>query len=68
MVASNGKFLGADLGDNYPRGIRLLEFDGTAKESKVVYNVKTKHCTVLPCYLPEGDAKVYSEISNDAIT
>ena len=62
---TNNRFLGADLGDNYPRGINLFEFsENEPKETKVVYTFKTKHCDD-----PEGSClgrnpPVYEEISS----
>jgi len=38
-----GDFIAVDLGDNYPRGIHLHQFDSTSKTSRVVYTVKTAH-------------------------
>ena len=40
-----GKFIGVDLGDNYPRGINLHSFDEKEKVSRVVYTFKTAHST-----------------------
>lgn len=60
-VGGNGKFIGADLGDNYPRGINLQEFDKSTKQSKVVYTFKTQHCSSAPCY---GISAEYTEISD----
>jgi len=45
-VASDGSFLGMDLGDNYPRGVNLWRFDASSKTPQfVVYAFKTKHGT-----------------------
>ena len=62
-TSKNGKtFLGADMGDNYPRGINLFSFSkGTRKRSKVAYTFKTKHCTDGKCY--GKNVKLYKEIS-----
>lgn len=38
-----GAFFGADLGDNYPRGVHLVRFDHAAKRSRVVFTFKTLH-------------------------
>lgn len=48
MVASDGTFLGMDLGDNFPRGIHVWRFDANTnwfREKFNVYNFKTKHAT-----------------------
>lgn len=42
-VDSCGRFLGMDLGDNYPRGLHLHRFDGEKRHSRVVYTFKTAH-------------------------
>ena len=66
-TGSNGKFVGADMGDNYPRGINLFDFSKSDyKKSKVVYTFKTKHCTKFPCY--GKNPAVYKEISTDKQT
>ncbi len=43
MVNSAGKFIGIDLGDNYPRGVNLHRFDESKRQSRVVYTFKTRH-------------------------
>ncbi len=43
MVNKSGKFVGIDLGDNYPRGINLHRFDESSRLSRVVYTFKTRH-------------------------
>lgn len=57
------KFIGIDLGDNYPRGINLHRFDENRIDSRVVYTFKTKHGDV-----PANPAKKvfpeYYEISS----
>ena len=63
-VGKGGKFLGGDMGDNYPRGINIFDFskdEGT--RGKVVYTFKTKHCTAKDgiCYGKKRDE--YTEIS-----
>jgi len=63
-VGSNGKFLGADLGDNYPRGINLHEFDANKKRNKVVYEFKTKH---RPDGKSSNDNEVYTELAHNAV-
>jgi hypothetical protein len=40
---SEGRFLGIDLGDAYPRGIHLHRFDAEKRDSSVVYSFKTYH-------------------------
>ncbi len=42
-VDSAGRFVGVDLGDNYPRGVHLHRFDAEGRTSRVVYTFKTKH-------------------------
>lgn len=42
-VDSQGRFLGMDLGDNYPRGLHLHHFDADKRASRVVYTFKTAH-------------------------
>ena len=66
-VAKDGKFLGADIGDNFPRGIVVYEFSKTSKKKgKVVYSMKTAHCSerfaVDGCHGMKG-VKEYTEIS-----
>ncbi|MEY3220334.1 MAG: hypothetical protein RIT27_1691 [Pseudomonadota bacterium] len=59
---SNGQFLGIDVGDNYPRGVHLHEFDDTAIKSRVVYTFKTAHGTT--SQNPAGKSfPEYTEIS-----
>ena len=66
-VSEKGKFLGADLGDNFPRGINLFEFSkASSKRSKLAYHFKTRHCTKGNCFgenIPE-----YKEISTPTET
>ena len=49
LTTSDSGFIGADLGDNYPRGVHFHEFKSNAetviKSSKVVYTFKTAHGT-----------------------
>lgn len=49
LTTSNKGFIGADLGDNYPRGVHFHEFkskeETVIKSSKVVYTFKTEHGT-----------------------
>ena len=76
-VGKSGKFLGADLGDNSPRGLNLHEFgyDKTndkgekqySMKSKVVFAYKTRHCDSHPCVKGHVDP-VYKEISSDEKT
>ena len=68
-VGENGKFVGADIGDNFPRGINLMQFSKTSKkQSRVVYTFKTKHCTSDGgiCYGKKRDK--YTEISTGSKT
>lgn len=59
---ANGQFLGIDLGDNYPRGIHLHKFTGTAKSSQVISSFKTAHGTTAQS--PDGTTyPVYTAIS-----
>ena len=49
LTTSDSGFIGADLGDNYPRGVHFHEFkskeETVVKSSKVVYTFKTGHGT-----------------------
>jgi len=63
QVGANGKFFGADLGDNFPRGINIQEFDSEKKKSKLVYRFKTRHATK-----PTYTSAVYEEISTNEKT
>ena len=68
-VGKDGKFLGADLGDNFPRGINLLSFSKTSKkQSKVVYTFKTGHCAAKDGVCYGKKREVYKEISTDTKT
>lgn len=71
---SAGKFLGIDLGDNYPRGVHLHRFDEAGREGKIVYTFKTEHGTSArspagrsyPVYAEiSGGGKTYYQWSND---
>ena len=72
LTTSNNGFIGADLGDNYPRGVHFHEFkskeETVIKSSRVVYTFKTSHgtgprySTGMPTY-PK-----YSEISKSGKT
>lgn len=42
-IAQDSRFLGVDLGDNYPRGVNLHRFDSKKLLSRVVHTYKTKH-------------------------
>jgi len=42
-VDAAGKFVGIDLGDNYPRGVHLHRFSDAGRRSAVVYTFKTRH-------------------------
>lgn len=42
-VRSDGKFMGMDLGDNYPRGINCWNFDEKDISMRLVYTFKTLH-------------------------
>ena len=71
-VSEDGtKFIGADLGDGFPRGINLWEFSKSGPvRGKDVYASKVKHCTDGKCageytgYIPT----VYEEVSTGART
>ncbi len=64
---SEGKFLGIDLGDNYPRGVHLHRFDDNSRSSRVVYTFKTEHGTAARS--PAGrNYPVYKEISTNGKT
>ncbi|HNM06399.1 MAG TPA: hypothetical protein PKK05_25995, partial [Leptospiraceae bacterium] len=71
---SEGKFLGIDLGDNYPRGVHLHRFDEKSRSSRVVYTFKTEHGDRAmspagrnyPVYREiSGNGKTYYQWSND---
>ena len=63
LHADTTGFVGADMGDNYPRGIHLFDFSKTTrKRSKVVYTFKTRHCTDGSCH--GRNPPVYEEISS----
>jgi hypothetical protein len=72
LTTSNNGFIGADLGDNYPRGVHFHEFkskeETVIKSSKVVYTFKTEHGTT-PSY-STGMPKYpkYTEISKSGKT
>ncbi len=57
-VNKAGKFVGIDLGDNYPRGVHLHKFDAKRRHSAVVYTFKTQHAT-----RSGGRFPAYTEIS-----
>lgn len=75
-VDSGGKFLGVDLGDNYPRGVNLHRFDEKGRKSRVVYTFKTLHGTKAqspagksyPKYQDIGGGKSNYKWSNDNST
>jgi len=62
-VGSKGRFLGLDLGDNYPRGLHLHRFDSGGRVSRVVFTYKTRHGTGSFRGSPR-----YDEISDDKTT
>ena len=72
----DGRFLGVDLGDNYPRGVHLHRFDDSGRKSRVVYTFKTKHGTnaknpagkTFPAYDGVQSAKQLYQWSNDNST
>lgn len=65
QLARDGSFLGADLGDNYPRGVHLRNFSKDMRSrGKVVYTFKTKHSTEKDLYAPKGKSwPKYTKIS-----
>ncbi|MEQ8762715.1 MAG: LamG domain-containing protein [Planctomycetota bacterium] len=62
-VGSKGSFLAIDLGDNYPRGVHLHEFDKNRITSRLVFTFKTAHATE-----SRNGSPVYEEISGDGRT
>ena len=62
-VNSKGNFVALDLGDNYPRGVHLHEFDKAKITSRLVFTFKTEHATSAKNGIP-----VYDEISGDGRT
>ena len=61
-VDGDGRFLGIDLGDNYPRGVHLHRFTDSSIASRVVYTFKTAHGT--SATNPAGNTyPAYPEIS-----
>jgi hypothetical protein len=82
LTTSNNGFIGADLGDNYPRGVHFHEFkskdETVIKSSKVVYTFKTEHgtrpsySTGMPTYPKYNEisksGKIYYKWSNDNST
>lgn len=63
LTAAGGALIGADLGDNFPRGINLHRFNHETITSKVVYTFKTKHGT--SAQSPAGvDYQEYSSIGS----
>ena len=63
-VDGTNRFLGVDLGDNYPRGVHLHRFDENGIASRVVYTFKTAHGT--SAENPAGNTyPPYDEISQD---
>ncbi len=66
-VNADGKFVGIDLGDNYPRGINLHRFDTTDLISRVVYTFKTAHGTI-PANPAGVTYPLYSAISGTETT
>lgn len=58
-VNKKGNFVALDLGDNYPRGVHLHEFDKAKRTSRLVFTFKTRHST-----RAKGGYPVYDEISN----
>jgi len=64
-VSNDGSmFVGVDLGDNFPRGIHLHQFDATSKQSKVVYNFKTKHATTIVDMIDVDHCADYANVSD----
>jgi hypothetical protein len=62
-VNKKGDFLALDLGDNYPRGVHLHEFDKSKRTSRLVFTFKTRHATSAKNGYP-----VYEEISGGGRT
>ncbi|MFT4842791.1 MAG: hypothetical protein ACI8UD_001341 [Planctomycetota bacterium] len=62
-VNKKGRFVALDLGDNYPRGVHLHEFDKSKRTSRLVFTFKTQHAT-----RAKGGYPVYDEISGDGRT
>ncbi len=69
-----GKFLAADLGDNYPRGFNIHHLDDTGLQSRVIFTFKTLHGdsptspagATYPIYAEASDANhTYYQWSND---
>ncbi|MDP6943261.1 MAG: hypothetical protein QF464_03855, partial [Myxococcota bacterium] len=66
-VDEAGRFVGIDLGDNYPRGVHLHRFDEGGIDSRVVYTFKTAHGT--SAENPAGDTfALYEEISDEEMS
>lgn len=66
-VDAGGKFLGMDLGDNYPRGLHLHRFDEAGRRSALVYTFKTEHASE-PKLIGGKKSAVYPEISRGGQT
>ena len=66
-VDTGGKFLGMDLGDNYPRGLHLHRFDEAGRRSALVYTFKTEHASE-PKLIGSKKSAVYPEISRGGQT
>ena len=65
--APDGGFFGADIGDNYPRGVHLHRFTGSERDSRVVFTFKTAHGK--DPVSPAGRRyPLYQEISGDGET
>jgi hypothetical protein len=64
-VSNDGtKFSAVDLGDNYPRGITLYQYDETRSDKALVYSFKAHHSTGPTT--PEGNSfPVYPDISGE---
>jgi hypothetical protein len=62
-VNKKGNFVALDLGDNYPRGVHLHEFDKAKRTSRLVFTFKTQHSTH-----EKGGYPVYDEISGGGRT
>ena len=58
-INKKGNFIALDLGDNYPRGVHLHEFDNAKRTSRLVFTFKTRHST-----RAKGGYPVYGEISD----
>ncbi|PTO95428.1 hypothetical protein CWO17_23460, partial [Vibrio sp. 10N.286.45.A3] len=64
MIDSQGNFVSLTIGDNYPRGIDLTQWNRTSRSGQVLMRFKTEHGTD-----PRGgNYGEYTEISTDTTT